>query len=51
MTQARIRLAAPADAPAGLLYYVSHAYNPKQPDEQRRPHDSVPGFPWGVRHG
>jgi dTDP-4-dehydrorhamnose 3,5-epimerase len=37
--------------PAGLLYYVTHAYNPKQPDEQRRPYDSVAGFPWGVRHG
>jgi dTDP-4-dehydrorhamnose 3,5-epimerase len=39
------------EVPAGLLYYVTRAYNPKQPDEQRRPHDSVPGFPWGVRHG
>lgn len=39
------------DTPAGLLYYVTHAYNPKQPDEQRRAFDSVPGFPWGVRHG
>ena len=39
------------DTQAGLLYYVTHAYNTKQPDEQRRAHDSVPGFPWGVRHG
>jgi dTDP-4-dehydrorhamnose 3,5-epimerase len=38
-------------APATLLYYVSHAYDAKNPDEQRRPHDSVPGFPWGIRHG
>jgi len=37
--------------PAGLLYYVTHAFNPKQPDEQRRAHDSVEGFPWAVRHG
>jgi dTDP-4-dehydrorhamnose 3,5-epimerase len=39
------------DTQAGLLYYVTHAYNPKQPDEQRRAHDSIDGFPWGVRHG
>ncbi len=39
------------DSPAGLLYYVTHAYNAKQPDEQRRAHDSIAGFPWGVRHG
>ena len=37
--------------PAGLLYYVTHAYDPKAPDEDRRPHDSVEGFPWDVRHG
>jgi dTDP-4-dehydrorhamnose 3,5-epimerase len=37
--------------PAGLLYYVTHAFNPKQPDEQRRAYDSVEGFPWAVRHG
>jgi dTDP-4-dehydrorhamnose 3,5-epimerase len=37
--------------PAGLLYYVTHAFNPKQPDEQRRAYDSVDGFPWAVRHG
>jgi len=37
--------------PAGLLYYVTHAFNPKQPDEQRRPWDSIEGFPWGIRHG
>lgn len=39
------------DTPAGLLYYVTHAYNPASPDEERRAYDSVPGFPWGVRHG
>ncbi len=39
------------DTPAGLLYYVTHAYDPAKPDEQRREHDSVPGFPWHVRHG
>lgn len=37
--------------PAGLLYYVTHAYDPNHPDEERRPHDSVEGFPWGVQHG
>lgn len=37
--------------PAGLLYYVTHAFNAKQPDEARRAYDSVEGFPWGVRHG
>ncbi len=39
------------DTQAGLLYYVTHAYNPAQPDEDRRGHDSVTDFPWGVRHG
>lgn len=39
------------DVPGGLLYYVTHSYNPAQPDEQRMGHDQVPGFPWGVRHG
>lgn len=37
--------------PAGLLYYVTHTYNPEEPDEERRPHDSIDGFPWHVRHG
>lgn len=37
--------------PAGLMYYVTHAYDAKNPDEERRAFDSVPGFPWGVRHG
>jgi dTDP-4-dehydrorhamnose 3,5-epimerase len=36
---------------AGLLYYVTKAYDAKSPDEQRRAHDSIAGFPWGVRHG
>ena len=39
------------DAQAGLMYYVTHAYNAQKPDEDRRAHDSVSGFPWGVRHG
>lgn len=38
-------------APAGLLYYVTHRFDPAAPDEHRRPHDSVAGFPWGIRHG
>lgn len=36
---------------AGLLYYVTHTYDPAQPDEQRRPWDSVEGFPWAARNG
>jgi dTDP-4-dehydrorhamnose 3,5-epimerase len=39
------------DAPAGLLYYVTRAYDQAHPDEERRAHDSVEGFPWQVRHG
>ncbi len=37
--------------PAGLVYYVSHAYDPRNPDEERQAYDWVPGFPWAVRHG
>lgn len=37
--------------PAGLFYYVTKAYNAGNPDEQRRAHDALAGFPWGVRHG
>lgn len=37
-------------APAGLLYYVTHAYDPAGPDEERRAYDSVAGFPWDVQH-
>lgn len=35
----------------GLLYYVTHAYDANNPDEDRRAFDSVERFPWGVRHG
>ena len=35
---------------AGLLYYVTEPYNPTQPDEQRKAHDAVSGFPWFVEH-
>jgi dTDP-4-dehydrorhamnose 3,5-epimerase len=35
---------------AGLFYYVTHGYNPHAPDEDRRPHDSIPGFAWEVQH-
>ena len=38
------------DQPAGLLYYVTQAYDPASPDEERRPFDSVPGFSWSVDH-
>lgn len=37
--------------PAGLLYYVTRAYDPASPDEHRRPWDSVEGFPWSARNG
>lgn len=36
---------------AGLLYYVTHGYDPDHPDEERQPHDSFAGFPWRVQHG
>ena len=36
---------------AGLLYYVTHAYDAAHPDEHRRAWDSVEGFPWATRHG
>ncbi len=36
--------------PGGLLYYVTHAYDPAKPDEDRRNHDSISGFPWTVVH-
>ena len=35
--------------PAGLLYYVTRAFDPAHPDEERRAFDSVPEFPWGVQ--
>lgn len=36
--------------PCGLLYYVTHAYDPNEPDEDRRAFDSVDDFPWTVEH-
>ncbi|MDX2114098.1 MAG: hypothetical protein SFZ24_00575 [Planctomycetota bacterium] len=38
------------DQPAGLLYYLTHQYDPSSPDEFRRAHDSVEGFPWSMQH-
>jgi dTDP-4-dehydrorhamnose 3,5-epimerase len=38
------------DTPAGLLYYVTHSYNPNEPDEERAEYDRFPGFPWQVEH-
>ena len=35
---------------AGLVYYMTHAYDASAPDEQRRQWDSVEGFGWGVEH-
>lgn len=31
---------------AGLLYYVTKGYDAADPDEERMPFDSVPGFAW-----
>lgn len=31
---------------ATILYYVTRAYQPSQPDEERMPHDAVMGFEW-----
>lgn len=36
---------------AGLLYFVTHAYDPKNPDEDRRAYDSFTDFSWAVAHG
>ncbi len=35
---------------AGLLYYVTRAYDPANPDEERTAHDAFAGFPWTVEH-
>ncbi|MEM8670072.1 MAG: hypothetical protein AAGG48_21270 [Planctomycetota bacterium] len=35
---------------AGLLYYVTRAYNPALPDEERRSAESISGFPWNIQH-
>jgi dTDP-4-dehydrorhamnose 3,5-epimerase len=37
--------------PAGLMYYVTHAYDAAKPDEKRRAWDSVPGFNWLAQNG
>jgi dTDP-4-dehydrorhamnose 3,5-epimerase-like enzyme len=36
--------------PCGLLYYVTRAYDPASPDEERRAHDSFGSFNWEVEH-
>lgn len=36
--------------PAGLLYYVTRAFDASRPDEERRAFDSVEGFAWGIEH-
>lgn len=38
------------DTRAGLLYYVTHAYDPANPDEERMSPDAFPGFSWQVEH-
>ncbi len=35
---------------AGLMYYVTKAYNPASPDEERLSFDAVDGFPWTVEN-
>lgn len=35
---------------AGLLYYVTHQYDPSAPDEDRRAYDQPADFPWEVQH-
>ena len=35
---------------AGLLYYVTRAYDPAAPDEERVAPDVFAGFPWSVEH-
>jgi dTDP-4-dehydrorhamnose 3,5-epimerase len=35
---------------AGLLYYVTHSYNPESPDEERTTPDAFTGFPWKVEN-
>ena len=37
-------------SPAGLLYYVTRAYDIENPDEERRAWDSVDGFTWETEH-
>lgn len=36
--------------PAGLLYYVTHAYNAAQPDEERAAWNAFGGFTWATEH-
>lgn len=36
--------------PAGLLYYVTRAFDPAKPDEERRRFDDPAWFPWHVVH-
>ncbi|MCK4872268.1 MAG: hypothetical protein KAS72_06050 [Phycisphaerales bacterium] len=36
---------------AGLLYFVTHAYDPANPDEERCPYDRFPDFSWDIAHG
>lgn len=35
---------------AGLLYYVTRAYDPADPDEERMAFDAVPGFAWATEN-
>jgi len=36
--------------PAGLLYFVTRAFDRDQPDEERMPFDAIDGFPWTVEN-
>jgi len=42
-------LATVSQEQAVLIYYVTHAYDHENPDEERRAFDSVPEFPWNVQ--
>ncbi len=35
---------------AGLLYFLTHAYDAADPDEERKVFDALDGFPWAVEH-
>lgn len=43
-------LATVSHEPAGMFYYVTQAFNPQAPDEERRPVDSIAGFTWAVQN-
>ena len=32
------------------FYYVTKAFCPESPDEERMAHDAIEGFPWNIEH-